>query len=458
MKSIRRHLTTTLCLAAALLLPAGSLAVYWTARSLLVSQFDTTLAAKAQALITAAEIDDEEFEIDFDVQAFAGFGTQSSDDYYEVWFGDGRPLQRSPSLKLQDLASTAPEDFSAAPVFAAITLPDGRPGRALWQTFIPADDDRHAYGTLNLAVASESVSLDHTLTTLAMVLFITGGVGLAVTLLLLRLALHRGLRPLVDLAARVQNIRVDRPDQLLDTAPLPEEVRGVGEKINDLLDRVQSSLARERRFSSHAAHEMRTPLAELKAMTELIVKWPEEGTPERWADMLSVLEEMEALLGKLSLLSRADSGGQSVIAEPVHLGQSIAAAIERFQPAAAARNIHIRSEVNEGSPLFQTDPVLWQTILTNLLGNAVSHAPTGASIAVEAAPGYLAVTNPAPELAPEDVDFLFDRFWRKNTGRQNGEHSGLGLSIVAACSALMGATCQASLSPAKALKLEVRWP
>ncbi len=85
------------------------------------------------------------------------------------------------------------------------------------------------------------------------------------------------------------------------------------------------------------------------------------------------------------------------------------------------------------------------------------HAPTGSQIQIEAGPDLLAVTNPAPELAPQDVDYLFDRFWRKQTGRESGEHSGLGLSIVSACAKLLGWTCSATLSPAKALRLEVRF-
>lgn len=457
MSSIRRQLTTALCVAAALLLPAGGVAVYWTASNLLTAQFDTTLAAKAQALVTAAEIDDDEFEIDFDVQAFAGFGQQSSEDYYQVRFANGESLQRSPSLKLTDLPAVPAAQLGRGRHFAEVTLPDGRPGRALWQTFVPADDDKQAYGTLTLAVASESVSLNHTLGTLATVLLVTGAVGLLATLLLLRLMLSHGLRPLETLAQRVQGLRVERPDQQIETGRLPAELQTVAVKINDLLARVQASLARERRFSSHAAHEMRTPLAELKAMTELMVRWPEESTPEQWKEMLAIVDEMEALLGKLSLLSRADAGGQSVIHEPVDLQQTVDASVERFLPAAEARGIRIEPSVHTGSQAFETDPVLWQTVLNNLVGNAVSHAPTGARVHVEAAPGYLAVTNPAPELAQEDVGFLFDRFWRKNTGRQNGEHSGLGLSIVAACSSLMGASCAASLSPAKALKLEVKW-
>lgn len=457
MSSIRSQLTATLCLAAAILLPVGGLTVYWTAANLLTQQFDTTLVAKAQALITAAEIDDEEFEIDFDVQAFAGFGQQSSEDYYQVRFSSGESLQRSPSLMQNNLPPSPQELLDSGPHFATITLPDGQPGRALWQTFEPADDDKKSYGKLNLTVASESQSLNHTLGTLGMVLLGTGGMGLVATLFLLRLTLQLGLRPLDALAARVQDLRPDKPDQRLETDRLPGELQTVADKINDLLSRVQASLTRERRFSSHAAHEMRTPLAELKAMTELMVKWPEESTSERLQETLTVINEMEALLGKLSLLSRADAGDQSVIHEPVDLQQTIDAAIERFLPAAQARSIQIEPTVHPGGKAFKTDPVLFQTVLNNLLGNAVSHAPIGAKIRVEAAPGYLSVTNLAPELSQEDVGFLFNRFWRKNTSRQNGEHSGLGLSIVTACSGLMGAHCEASLSPTKALKLEVKW-
>lgn len=456
--SIRRHLNKTLCLAAALLLPLGGLSVYWTAKNLLIAQFDATLAAKAQALITAAEIDDEEFEIDFDVQAFAGFGKQSNEDYYQIWMADGSSLQRSPSLGLSDLSHPSPGDHAVRHMtFAETLLPDGRSGRILWKSFVPADDDHYAYGRVLLAVASESVSLNHTLNILAIVLLGTGAVGLGCTLLLLQIALSRGLRPLHDLGASVQKLQVDQPEQRLITERFPVELQGVGEKINNLLARVQASISRERRFSSHAAHEMRTPLAELKTMMELIIRWPEEATAERLADMQVVLEEMENLIGKLSLLSRADSGGQTVSHEPVDVNATIQACLERFQPLASERGVSLRTQLVPTDIPFQTDPVLWQTILNNLIGNAVHHAPTGSHIQIEAGPGFFAVSNPAPELTAQDVDFLFDRFWRKRTGRESGEHSGLGLSIVASCTTLLGGHCRATLSPAKGLRLEVRF-
>ena len=95
---------------------------------------------------------------------------------------------------------------------------------------------------------------------------------------------------------------------------------------------------------------------------------------------------------------------------------------------------------------FQTDPVLWQTILGNVLGNAVAYAPAGSTIQIEASPHFLTVGNPAPNLAPEDIDFLFERFWRKNTAREGGTHSGLGLAIVETAVRLLGGTCGATTS------------
>ena len=84
MSSIRHKVTVTLCLVAALLLPAGGLIVFFTVQHVLFAQFDATLTAKAEALITAAEIDDNELEIDLDVQEFAGFGSPFAGDFFEV--------------------------------------------------------------------------------------------------------------------------------------------------------------------------------------------------------------------------------------------------------------------------------------------------------------------------------------------------------------------------------------
>ena len=452
MRSIRRHLTVRLCLLAALLLPCGVLAVYLLARQLLIAQFNETLDAKAEALISVAEVDEDEFEIDLDVQHFAGFGSPLTGDFFEVRRLNGNVIARSPSLENQQFT------FSTVPMRGdwrgEVVLPEGNPGRAVAIPFVPEGDRSGQFGQLQLVVGSDSTVLLQTLRAVLWTLLITGAIGLVAAIVLIRLGLDRGLRPLNTLAAEVQELKVDQPGLRLETEILPKELRGVGEKLNRLLERVEASIARERRFSSHAAHELRTPLAELKMMTESVARWPDEATPERNKEMLEVIHELEELLEKLSLLARTEAGAYPVQIEQVDLAASIQRAIERDRQSVESRGLQIATKVEPGS--FQTDPVLWQTILGNVLGNAVAYAPAGSTIQIDASPHFLTVGNPAPDLAPEDIDFLFERFWRKNTAREGGSHSGLGLAIVETAVRLLGGTCGATLKKGNLL-IHIKW-
>jgi Two-component sensor kinase N-terminal len=132
MISIRRRMTLLVCGGIALLLLRGAVALYWTIRAVLAAQFDATLAAKAQALIVAVDLDEQDLEIDLNVQKFAGFGSRVGGDFFEVLGPDGRTLEKSPSLGGDHLIS---RDVKAFPAYDAIKLPDGRSGRAIWKPF-----------------------------------------------------------------------------------------------------------------------------------------------------------------------------------------------------------------------------------------------------------------------------------------------------------------------------------
>ncbi len=450
MIAIRQRTTLLLCGALGLLLLAGGILLYGTLRYVLVAQFDATLLAKAQALIVAAEWDDGKVEIDFNVQEFAGFGTRAHGDYFEIFRPDGRGLAKSPSLGSDRLTVSS---TAAAERYADLRLPDGRPGRALWKTFA-VKGERRGQETLQVVVASYSGSLDQFLRTIALVLVIMGGAGLVVAAFLVRLALQFGLRPLETLAEQVRAIRADRLHKRLPVDGLPVELQPIAEKLNEMLERLEAGFARERRFSSHAAHELRTPLAELKIMVDLITRWPEEFTPERGKEMLKVLAENEALLDQLALLSRAETGSGTLERQMVSLPEAVAAAVQKVRAGADSRGLTLQTEVAPESLL--TEPVLWNAILHNLLTNAVSHAPSGAVVSVRASAHLLAVSNAAPDLAPEDVGHLFERFWRKSAARSERQHSGLGLSIVAASVALLGGSCAADLQDG-ILTIEVSW-
>lgn len=454
MISIRWRLTILLCLAMGALLVATGVGVFVGMRHVLREQFDATLTAKATALITASEIDDGDFEIDMTVQDFAGFGTGGG-DYFEIRRMNGTVFQRSPSLQSANIQigkSGKPPQNDEARIREA-KLGDERPARFYIQRFYPKDDKKGRFQDLYLVVASPIRGLQIQLALLATVLAVAGGLALLLMVPVIRIGLGRGLKPLDKLSTEVRSIRPENLHQRLETGRLPAELVPVAASLNDWLARLEASFDRERRFSSHAAHELRTPLAEIKSMAELGAMWPEEATPERCGEIVTVANELEALLDKLALLARADAGRQPLAIEEVDPAATIATALGRVEAKATARKIRFDTQV-EDRPL-RTDPVLWGTILQNLLGNAVSHAPEGSEVRLEYASGLLAISNDAPELEREDLERLFERFWRKDESHSGYGHSGLGMSIVKACAGLLGGKSTATLSEEGVLRIKV---
>jgi signal transduction histidine kinase len=292
------------------------------------------------------------------------------------------------------------------------------------------------------------------LTGLAMVLGIAGISALLLMIPAIRLGLVRGLKPLDRLSSELVAIRPENLRQRLDPAAYPEELSMVAERLNDWIARIETSFERERRFGANAAHELRTPLAEIRMMAELGANWPEEATSERCREILSVTGEMETLLERLSLMSRTESGRHELVSQPLDPGKAFEQVLARLADKAKARGIHIEMEAVADDVM--TDPVLWTAILQNLVGNAVAHAPASSAVTVEANSRVISVSNPAPGLSDVDLERLFEPFWRGDPARTGDGHSGLGLSIVKTCAELLGGSCFRELRD-DVLTVGVRW-
>ena len=451
MISIRRRMTLLVCGGIALLLLGGGIAVDWTIRAVLTAQFDATLAAKAQALIVATELDDEDLEIDLNVQEFAGFGSRAGGDFFEVLGPDGGTLAKSPSLEGDHLTA---REVESVPRFGSIKLPDGRSGRAIWKSFQFGDEQQAPSRNLKVIVASYSGGLERALHSIVLILAGIGLAGLILTVFLVHMCLKLGLQPLEELGHRVRSIQPTHLSERLPTAQLPRELQPITEKLNQMLERLEAGFDRERRFTTYAAHELRTPLTELKLMTEFVTNWPQEFDRKYGEEMLQAIAENEALLEKLSLLSSAENERVNVQSAKIYLVESVRNSVARVTDSAEKRGLTIDTEVE--TETIVTDPVLWTAILNNLLVNAVSHAPGGARVLVEATRHFLAVSNEAPELEAQDIPRLFERFWRKSESRSEKGHSGLGLAVVAACSERLGGKYRATLENHQ-LRIEIRW-
>ncbi len=229
-----------------------------------------------------------------------------------------------------------------------------------------------------------------------------------------------------------------RPVEPLQTAA---ELRPLVEAMNGLLSRIGATLARERRFTADAAHELRTPLAVLRAQWDVLRRTePGPARAQAEARLTLGLDRMDRLVEQLLALSRLESGGNAVAKQPVDWPAVVEQAMNDCLPLAERRRIELACDwaQPEGcAPLpLRGDASLLAVMLRNLLDNAVRYAPPGSTVLLRFDDTSLSVDNDAEPLDEERFARLGERFYRPDGQDETG--SGLGLSIVQRIAALHG--------------------
>lgn len=465
MISIRRQLTRTLLASFIVLLGGGLAAVFFAARDEIQEQFDDALRSKALAISTLTEQNGKGgIDLDFTNQFFHSFSGERPRDYFQLLQPGGPTLARSESLHGADLP--ARPGSLAHPKFWNLDLPNGRPGRAISLTFLVKaqegePDDAHAKNpAVRLIVASDRADLDEALTELLAIAAGCGVLLLVATLWVMPRVLKRGLQPLDRLAEQAARINADSLTARFPTEGIPVELQPICGRLNDLLARLELSFERERRFSADLAHELRTPLAELRSQAECALKWPDTREPAADRDTLAIAAQMEAIVTHLLALARGEQGRLSINLESLPLKPLLEETWRRFAPVVEARQLRVHLTL---APIaVRADSALLRSILGNLFDNAVDYTPTGGEISLEIHPDHtsttIRLTNTTDNLDPGDVPKLFDRFWRKEASRTGGQHFGLGLSLARTLAEAMGWTLAAELDDSHRLTFILRGP
>jgi len=459
MTSIRRQLTRELLAAFLLMLCAALAALYFANRVEIIEQFDATLYAKALAISSLTSLDDGKIRVDYSDGVFRSFLHGHPRDYFEIFDGKGAVLAQSDNLgsKFNELPRIGPR-----PRYWNVTLPDGRSGRALGGEFrLAADGEgmRPDTPSLYFVVASDRGELDEALYEL---LGIGSGSALilaGVTWWLVPRVLRRGLRPLDQLGEKTARIDANSLTTRLPGDNLPAELQPIARSLNELLARLEVSFERERRFGADLAHELRTPLAELRSLAECSLKWPETRDGATDQEILAIATQMQRIVTSLLALVR----GETLAAqppEPVALESLAREAWHPFEERAKQRNLKVTWD---GSPVVVFgDAALLRSILTNLLENATDYATEGGLLAVRIEAGAdtatLHVSNSTDNLSQDDVTKMFDRFWRKEEARTGGRHFGLGLSLSRMFAHAMGWSLTASLDRQGLLEFALSGP
>ena len=247
---------------------------------------------------------------------------------------------------------------------------------------------------------------------------------------LLWIAVTRSLRPLVKLGDELEQ---REPDNLapLDVGTAPREVAPLIGRLNKLFVRIDASMQKERRFTADAAHELRTPVAGIKAQAQ-VARAASNETERVHALDNAILgcDRAAHLIDQLLTLARIDTLGDETTV-PCELRTIASEVIASLAPAALNQNV--RLELTEGDEVVvRGNPVLLRILLRNLIDNAVRHTPKGTSVRVdithEQGQNFLSVTDNGAGLPEPELARVAERFYRP--AGTSGSGSGLGLSIV----------------------------
>ena len=249
---------------------------------------------------------------------------------------------------------------------------------------------------------------------------------------------RRSLAPVAAMGAQAERIgAINLHDRLAVRNP-NDELGRLAQTFNDLLDRLDQSFERQRRFISDASHELRTPVSILRGEAEVALSQASRS-PEEYRESLAVLHQeaqrLSRIVEDLFTLTRADAGEYRLAHSDFYLDELVADCARATRALAQAKNIALVAEASEEMPVHADEDLL-RRMLLNLLDNAIKYTPAGGNISVacgSVSNGYeVSVTDSGPGIPADMQSRIFERFFRvdrahSRSGTDGG--AGLGLSI-----------------------------
>jgi two-component system, OmpR family, heavy metal sensor histidine kinase CusS len=271
---------------------------------------------------------------------------------------------------------------------------------------------------------------------------VTNAMGVALPLLLIVVALGAGLiartslAPLRRFNQLAASIGTKSLDQRVSVSGLPGELADMAVEFNQMLERIDDGYRRLQDFSGDLAHEMRTPVATLLGRTQVALSQTRNMIELREVleGNVDELERLSTLIGDMLFIATAEHNSAPIASEPVELAAEANRVAEYMTLVAEEKSVELR--VTGTAPAIPADRLLIQRAITNLISNALRHAVRGSTVAIHVCAtnpfgASVSVTNRGEGIAPENLERIFDRFYRVDSGRDRLKGgTGLGLAIV----------------------------
>ena len=299
-------------------------------------------------------------------------------------------------------------------------------------------------GSRRVRVGASLADRDETLREVLTLMAIAGPIVLLLSSLLGYRLAAAALGPVEDMRAQAEAISDSEPGRRLPRGEANDEISRLAITLNEMLERLERAIARERSFVADASHELRTPLALLKAELDLALRSPRTA-PELEQAVRSAAAETDRLVRlaeDLLVLAQADDGRLRLRREPVRASDLFETVRESFGARAEAAGRSIESTPGDGLVL-EGDRLRLEQALGNLVDNALRHGRGTIRLSAldDGSRVELHVADDGPGFPPEFVEHAFERFSRADAARTGGG-AGLGLALAAAVAEAHGGSAQ----------------
>ena len=305
-------------------------------------------------------------------------------------------------------------------------------------------------GAIQLARPLDEV--DRQLERVLLVLLVVGALGVALGAALAALVARTALAPISRFTRRTEELTGDPdPSHRID-ATGSDELGRLARSFNSTLDSLERSVEAQRQLVADASHELRTPIASLRANIQTLERAGELPPAEQArlrADIIQELDELTSLVADIVELARG--AGRAEPVDDVRVDEILASVLERTRARSANGTIlRARSEPT----VVRGDPERIQRAISNLVDNAVKWSPAGGVVEIDLSGGELTVRDHGPGFAEEDLPHVFERFYRAGSARRL-PGSGLGLAIVRQAADAHGGAVSASNAPGGGAEVRV---
>lgn len=464
--SIRSSLILSFVGLTSLLLVAMSAIYYGSMKQMLHSGLETRLATTATGMLAISDWDEHANVVEFELpdELKAQMKASHPNGSLGVWVWPSKQPVYISGTKLPTPLPAASDyaevDFFKAPAVqfqnAQTELGTQRVCTMLaYSPEDPEEPDKVPFAVL-IRVSEDLAPTEAQLAKVTNMVFVLALAALFIVTGLAVLLSRRIIKPLYELGVAASAVRAGRPSKLPNRG-VGDEVDRLGELLKEAFHRLEQALNRQTRFTSDAAHELRNPIAVIQNAAEIALRRERsaEEYQDFFRDVLTTSRRMGQVVEALLLLARLDAGKAEENFQQVDL-----ALVAQDCMASYPDQRHRLKLEADGTAIVRGDDGLLRVLINNLVSNALRYSDSESMVAIQIHQDediVLSVVDQGPGIPSNEVDRIFDRFYRVKNANPDAPGAGLGLALVAEVASVHSVESKIDTS-SRGTRITVRFP